>query len=261
MVRSRREIAFIVVIQPVQLFRSILFNLLYGLWTAAMHVICLPLLLGPRRGIYAAARIWIDVTLWLLKHLVGLDHRVIGTENLPAGPAIFAAKHQSAWETLFLSRYLNFPAFVLKRELLSIPLFGWYLKKAGMIAVDRAAGASALRQLARQSNEVFSQHRPLLIFPEGTRVPPGQTRPYQPGVAGLYGQLKVPVVPIALNSGLFWGRRAFVKKPGTITVQILPAIQPGFDRKALMRDLESRIETAAGALSLSPEPTRAGIGG
>jgi 1-acyl-sn-glycerol-3-phosphate acyltransferase len=123
-----------------------------------------------------------------------------------------------------------------------------------MIAIDRKAGASALRNMTRQSAQVFAQGRSLLIFPEGTRVAPGQQRPYQAGIAGLYGQLKVPVVPVALNSGLFWGRRAFVKKPGTITVAFLPAIQPGLDRKSLMRDLESRIETAATALARTADP-------
>jgi 1-acyl-sn-glycerol-3-phosphate acyltransferase len=243
------------------MLRSILFNVLYGVWSAVMHIVCLPLLLGPRSWIHAAAGLWIDVTLWLLKHVVGLDYRVIGAENLPAGSAIYAAKHQSAWETLFLSRYLHYPAFVLKRELLSIPLFGWYMRKVGMIAIDRAAGASALRNMARQSVEVFAQGRSLLIFPEGTRVPPGQSRPYHSGIAGLYGQLKVPVVPIALNSGLFWGRRSFVKKPGTITVEILPPIQPGLDRKTLMRDLENRIETAALALARTVDRGLPGSGG
>jgi 1-acyl-sn-glycerol-3-phosphate acyltransferase len=236
-----------------QALRSILFNVLYALWSAAMHILCLPLLLGPQRWIYPAAGLWIHVTLWLLKHVVGLGHRVVGAEHLPQAPqdgsVIFAAKHQSAWETLFLSRYLGYPAFVLKKELLSIPLFGWYLKRVGMIAIDRKAGASALRDMTRQSAAVFAQGRSLLIFPEGTRVAPGQQRPYQPGIAALYGKLKVPIVPIALNSGLFWGRKAFVKQPGTITVAFLPPIQPGLDRKTLMRELESRIETAANALA------------
>jgi 1-acyl-sn-glycerol-3-phosphate acyltransferase len=229
--------------------RSILFNLLYGIWTAGMHVICLPLLFASRRAVQAAGGIWIDGTLWLLKHVVGIDYRIVGAEHLPATPAVYASKHQSAWETLFLSRYLNFPAFVLKRELLSIPLFGWFLKKAGMIAVDRKAGASALRGMARQATETLQSGRSILIFPEGTRVAPGQTRPYQPGVAALYTQQKVPVVPVALNSGLFWGRRAFIKKPGTIVVEFLPPIPPGLDRKALVKALESRIEPASAALA------------
>jgi 1-acyl-sn-glycerol-3-phosphate acyltransferase len=233
---------------PATVLRSVVFNLLYAIWTGGMHILCIPLLLGPRRWSRVAGGVWIDVDLWLLRNLVGLDYRVIGAENLPVGPAIFAAKHQSAWETLFFSRYLNYPAFVLKRELLSIPLFGWYLRKVGMIAVDRAAGASALRNMARQASEAFAEDRSILIFPEGTRVPPGQSRPYHPGVAALYTQLKVPVVPVALNSGLFRGRRSFVKRPGTVTVQFLPPIPPGLDRKAFMRELESRIETAATAL-------------
>jgi 1-acyl-sn-glycerol-3-phosphate acyltransferase len=229
--------------------RSILFNLLYALWTAGMHILCLPLLFASRSAVQAAGGIWIDGTLWLLKHVAGIDYRVTGTENLPSTSAIYASKHQSAWETLFLSRYLNFPAFVLKKELLSIPLFGWFLKKAGMIAVDRKGGASALRSMARQATETLESGRSILIFPEGTRVAPGQTKPYQPGVAALYTQQKVPVVPVALNSGLFWGRRAFIKKPGMIVVQILPPIPPGLDRKAFMRDLESRIEPASTALA------------
>jgi 1-acyl-sn-glycerol-3-phosphate acyltransferase len=229
--------------------RSILFNLLYALWTAGMHILCLPLLFASRGAVQAAGGMWIDGTLWLLKHVAGIDYRVTGTEHLPSTSAIYASKHQSAWETLFLSRYLNFPAFVLKKELLSIPLFGWFLKKAGMIAVDRKGGASALRSMARQATETLESGRSILIFPEGTRVAPGQTKPYQPGVAALYTQQKVPVVPVALNSGLFWGRRAFIKKPGTIVVQILPPIPPGLDRKAFMRDLESRIEPASTALT------------
>jgi 1-acyl-sn-glycerol-3-phosphate acyltransferase len=237
---------------PGAVLRSILFNLLYGLWTAGMHIVCLPLLFSSQRAVQAAGGVWIDGTLWLLKHVVDIDHRIVGAEHLPATPAIYASKHQSAWETLFLSRYLNFPAFVLKKELLSIPLFGWFLKRSGMIAVDRKAGASALRQMARQATATLESGRSILIFPEGTRVAPGDSRPYQPGVAALYTQQKVQVVPVALNSGLFWGRRAFVKKPGTIVVEILPPIQPGLDRKAFMPELESRIETAARALAQAP---------
>ena len=234
---------------PVVVLRSLLFNLLYGIWTAGMHILCLPLLFASRRTVQVAGGIWIDGTLWLLKHVVGIDHKIVGAENLPAMPAVYAAKHQSAWETLFLSRYLHFPAFVLKQELLSIPLFGWFLKKAGMIAVDRKAGASALRSMARQATATLESGRSILIFPEGTRVAPGQTKPYQPGVAALYTQQKVPVVPVALNSGLFWGRRAYIKKPGTIVVEFLPAIPPGLDRKALMKELEGRIEPASAALA------------
>ena len=230
------------------MLRSILFNVLNFIWGSGMHIVSLPLLFASRRAVQAAGGLWIDGTLFLLKHVVGIDHRVVGAENLPGTPAIYAVKHQSAWETLFLSRYLDYPAFVLKKELLAIPLFGWFMRKTGMIAVDRKAGASALRGMARQAAETLESGRSILIFPEGTRVAPGQSSAYQPGVAALYTQLKVPVVPVALNSGLYWGRRAFFKRPGTIVVQILPPIPPGLDRKALMKVLETRIEAASTAL-------------
>jgi len=229
--------------------RAFIFNSLYLLWTAAMHVICLPLLVAPASVVHAAGRIWIAGSLWLLKICVGLDVREVGVEHLPTQPVLFAAKHQSAWETLYLSWRLNHPAFILKKELLLIPLFGWFLKRAGMIAIDRSGKAAALKKMVADARDVFAQGRPVIIFPEGTRVAPGASRPYQPGIAALYAQLGVPVVPVALNSGLFWGRKAILKKPGTITIEYLEPIPPGLDRKTFMRELEARIETAAARLA------------
>jgi 1-acyl-sn-glycerol-3-phosphate acyltransferase len=229
----------------VTFLRSLLFNLAYLLWSLVMHVLCLPLLLAPAAWVWAAGHLWIDGTLLLLRVLCGLDHRELGLEHFPKGPAIIAAKHQSAWETLFLSRRLGRPAFVLKRELLMIPLFGWFIRKVGMIAVDRAGKAAALKQMVRDANAAFAQGRQIIIFPEGTRVAPGAHRPYQAGIAALYGQLNVPVVPVALNSGLYWGRKAWVKKPGRILIEYLPPIPPGLDRKAFMAELEARLEPAA----------------
>lgn len=225
--------------------RSALFNLSFLLWSAAMHIVCLPLLLAPASWVWRAAYIWIDGTLILLRVLCGLDARELGPENLPTGPAIIAAKHQSAWETLYLSRRLNRPAFILKRELLMIPLFGWFIRKVGMIAVDRAGKAAALKKMVRDANDAFAAGRQIIIFPEGTRVAPGEHKPYQPGIAALYGQLNVPVAPVALNSGLYWGRKAFNKKAGRILIEYLPPIPPGLDRKAFMAELESRLEPAA----------------
>jgi 1-acyl-sn-glycerol-3-phosphate acyltransferase len=233
-------------------FRAFLFNIAYMTWTAAIHIICMPLLLGPRSWVQAAGRLWIRVTFCQLRLLVGLDYRETGLENLPKGPAIVASKHQSAWETLYLTLALSHPAFILKKELLWLPLFGWYLRKVGMIAVDRSGKATALKQMIRQAEAAFAEGRQVVIFPEGTRVAPGRRKAYQPGIAALYSQLKVPVVPVALNSGLFWGRKSFLKRAGTITVQYLPAIPPGLDRKSFIRELESRIETAAGDLAKAP---------
>jgi 1-acyl-sn-glycerol-3-phosphate acyltransferase len=229
--------------------RSLMFNIGFYLWTAAVVIFGLPALLFSYRAVYGLGRLWVRATLWLLKALVGLDHRTVGLENRQAGPAIYAVKHQSAWDTLVFALYLHEPAYVLKRELLYLPFFGFLLLGAGMIPVDRRGRASALKQMLNTAKRRREQGRDLLIFPEGTRVAPGQHQPYQPGVAALYGHLDLPVVPVALNSGLFWGRRSFVKKPGTITLEFLPAIPPGLPRKAFMAELEQRLEGACRRLA------------
>jgi 1-acyl-sn-glycerol-3-phosphate acyltransferase len=184
--------------------------------------------------------------------LVGLDHRVVGRERVPKEPVIFAVKHQSSWETLALALLLDRPIYVLKRELIWIPIFGLYLLRSGALAVDRSAGAKALRQLIRAAEQAAKSGRPFLIFPEGTRVAPGQHHPYQPGIAALYDKLNRPVVPVALNSGLFWGRRSFLKKPGRITVEFLEPIPAGLDRRRFMKDLENRLEGASQRLLPTP---------
>jgi 1-acyl-sn-glycerol-3-phosphate acyltransferase len=229
--------------------RSLLFNLAFNLWTALIVIVGLPTLLFPYRAVYGLGRMWVAVTFWLLKALVGLEHRVIGLENMNKGPAIYAVKHQSTWDTLVFALYLHFPAYVLKRELLYLPFFGFLLLGAGMIPVDRRGRASALKRMLAVARRRREEGRDLLIFPEGTRVAPGQHRPYQPGVAALYGHLDLPVVPVALNSGLFWGRRSFNKKSGTITLEFLPAIPPGLPRKAFMAELETRLEGASRRLA------------
>ncbi len=229
--------------------RSLLFNLAFYLWTALILIFGLPILLRPYPATYGFGRMWVSVSLWLLKHLVGLDHRAIGLENLGKGQAIYAVKHQSAWDTLIFAHHLHYPAYVVKRELLYLPLFGFYLLRAGMIPVDRRGRATAMKRMLAAARRRRDQGRDLLIFPEGTRVAPGQQRPYQPGVAALYGHLDLPVVPVALNSGLFWGRRSFSKKPGTITLEFLPAIPPGLARKAFMAELEYRLEGACRRLA------------
>ena len=229
--------------------RSLLFNLGFYLWTALALIAALPILLFPYPAIYGFGRVWVAGTLWLLEHLVGLGHRATGLENLRKGPAIYAVKHQSTWDTLVFAHYLHYPAYVVKRELLYLPVFGIYLLRAGMIPVDRRGRASALKRMLAAARRRRDEGRDLLIFPEGTRVAPGRHRPYQPGVAALYGDLDLPVVPVALNSVLFWGRRSFNKKPGTITLEFLPAIPLGLDRKAFIAELENRLESACRRLA------------
>jgi 1-acyl-sn-glycerol-3-phosphate acyltransferase len=230
------------------LLRAALFNVAFWMLTAALAVVYLPLLLAPPLAMMAAARYWIRLALWLLARIVGLDHRVTGTENLPAGPFIVAAKHQSAWETFAFNVLLKNPVFIIKRELFWVPFYGWFAKHAGMIGIDRKGRAATLRRMIAEARAALAARRPIIIFPEGTRTAPGAPPQYQSGIAALYQTLQVPVVPCALNSGLTWGRRAFLKKPGTITVQYLPPIPPGLPRDDFMRRLEDAIEGATAAL-------------
>lgn len=233
---------------PALWLRSLAFNVGWYGGTAVIALGGMPILLLPRGAVTAWARAWIRFCLWWLDLTVGLRHRLRGIEHLPPGPAIIAAKHQSSWETLAFTLLFPDSATVLKRELLFIPVVGWAMARVGNIAVARGEGATALRGLLRQARHVVAEGRSVLIFPEGTRVAVGAQRPYQVGIAALYRQLDVPVVPVALNSGLFWGRRQFVKRPGVIDVEILPPIPPGLDRKVFMATLRDRIETATARL-------------
>ena len=221
--------------------------------TALLGVLGLPVLLMPRRRVMAFGRFWARCVLALLKVTVGLDGEIRGLEHLPRGPSIIAMKHQSAWDTLILPVILGDFTVVVKRELLFVPFYGWYAARAGVIAIDRRGGAGALRRMVAAARRAATAGRPVVIFPEGTRTAPGQRLPYQPGVAALYHALSVPVVPAGVNSGLFWGRRSFVKRPGRITLAFLEAIPPGLPRRELMSELESRIEAATAALEQAAE--------
>lgn len=228
--------------------RSLAFNLALWLYTVLAAIAGLPALLLPRRLAARFGYAWASGVLKLTALLVGISHELRGRENLPKGPAIIAMKHQSFWDTCAVAVLFRDPAIVAKQELMRIPFYGWYLGKAGMIGIDRKAGAAALRKLVAAAERAAAEGRPIVIFPEGTRTAPGTRRPYQPGVAALYRQLGIPLVPVAVNSGLYWGRRSFVKRPGRIIVEILPPIAPGGGRKAVMAELEERIETASARL-------------
>ena len=229
---------------PGSWLRSFAFNGGWYLGTTVLAIVGMPLLLAPRRWVVAWARLWIVFVMWWLRVTVGLTHRVVGAENLPKGPVIIACKHQSSWETLAFTLLFDDIAIVLKRELLFIPVVGWAMARAGNIAVARGDGTSALRGLVKQAKAAIAEGRSIVIFPEGTRVAPGDQRPYQIGTAALYRQLGVPVVPMALNSGLFWGRRSFVRYPGTVRIEVLDPIPPGLSRETFLARLEHDIETA-----------------
>ncbi|HEX8642216.1 MAG TPA: lysophospholipid acyltransferase family protein [Allosphingosinicella sp.] len=174
--------------------------------------------------------------------LLGIRARVEGAA--PRGACLIAAKHQSMFETLEVFLLLDEPAVVLKRELLDIPLWGWVVQRYGAIPVDRSGGGAALRRMMRAAEAAIAEGRPIVIFPEGTRVAPGQRPPLQPGFAGLYRALKLPVVPLALDSGRLWPRQRFVKRPGRITMRFGGPIPPGLPRD----DIEARVHAAINAL-------------
>ena len=228
--------------------RALAFNFAFVAWTAICGVAGLPFLLTPRPVTMRFGRFWAASVLALLKVIVGLGHEIRGLDRVPRDGCIIAMKHQSAWDTLILPVVLGDPAVVLKRELLLLPFYGWYAGRAGSIAIDRKAGAGALRRMLAKARPVAASRRPIVIFPEGTRVAPGERRPYQPGVAALYQALSLPLVPAAVNSGLYWGRHSFRKRKGRIILEFLEPIPPGRTRPRLMAELERRIETATAAL-------------
>jgi 1-acyl-sn-glycerol-3-phosphate acyltransferase len=224
--------------------RSLLFLIWFVAVTLVLGVLGLPLLAGPRKLALKLSQSWARTSLWGLKILAGLDMHIIGTP--PRTPLLVAAKHMSMWDTLAIHLALGDPGIVLKRSLLLIPFFGWYVGKTTAIPIDRAAGASALLAMARAAKKAMAEGRPILIFPEGTRKKPGDPPDYKPGVAGLYALLNVACVPVALDSGRYW--QGFWKRPGTITLQFLEPIPPGLKRAQFMPILQERIETATAAL-------------
>ena len=204
--------------------RSALFNLIYALSAVVYSVPSVLSLLLPFPQRYRVVSQWARFNLWTLKHLCGLDFRVEGLEHLPDQAAVAFVKHQSAWETLALQRILPLQCWVLKRELLWIPFFGWGLAVLRPIAIDRKAGKKALQQVIEEGTERLQSGIWVVIFPEGTRVPPGRKGEYKPGAAQLAGKAERPLVPIAHNAGEFWPKRGFLKRPGTITVVVGPPI-------------------------------------
>ena len=225
------------------LIRSAIFNFILVLTILLMGLIAFPLLIGSRKRVCWLRDRWVKFILFSLKIVVGLDYRVEGLENLPKGRFMVASKHQSAWETLALHLIFPDPSIVLKKELLKLPILGRFIEKVGMVPIDRSGRASALKSMLIAARKWANIGRPIIIFPQGTRVTAGEKHNYHSGVFAVYRALKVPVVPVALNSGTFWSRKAFIKKPGIITVRVLSYIRPGMDRKEFMEKLEDVIET------------------
>jgi 1-acyl-sn-glycerol-3-phosphate acyltransferase len=240
--------------------RSILFNLLFYLNLVLLLFVALITLVLPRRAVLKMAETWGRVSVWLLRVVCGTRIELRGLQNLPQGPLIVAAKHQSTWETFALLKLFDDFTFIVKRELMWIPIFGWCMWKGGMIPVDRGAGSQALNDMTARAKAEIGHGRQLIIFPEGTRRSPGAEPRYKFGVAHLYAEVGVPCVPVALNSGLFWPRRSFRKLPGTIVAEFLPPIEPGLGKAAFQRRLQDDIERATARLIAEGEAELARLG-
>jgi 1-acyl-sn-glycerol-3-phosphate acyltransferase len=230
------------------IIRSVLFNVLFYLNMLALLCIALPTLVLPRGAIMGVVHFWARGNHWLLRNICGITFELRGLERIPPGPLLVASKHQSLWETFALVPLFADPAFILKRELMWLPFFGWYAWKADMIPVDRGARSAALAAISARAKIDLARNRQIVIFPEGTRRPPGAEPRYKYGIVHLYAESGVACLPIALNSGLFWPRRSIRRYPGTIVAEFLDPIAPGLDKQVFFEHLQQVIETATARL-------------
>jgi len=229
---------------PALLVRSLLFNVLFYVNIIARMTVALPTILLPRRFLLGVLRRYSRSSLWLLRVTCGVTVEWRGREKIPEGACIVACKHQSFWETFALFEVLRDPTYVLKRELMWLPLFGWLARKARMIPIDRGARVTSLARMTAATRREIADARQIVIFPEGTRQAPGASPRYMPGVAYLYSEIGLPCVPVALNSGLFWPRRSLLRFPGTVLVEVLDPIPPGLDKRVFLARLRSVVEEA-----------------
>src|SRR5271156_6643567 len=226
-------------VNPMLNLRSLIFNLLFYVNLIVLMILGLPMMLFGRKGVFFMARLWGATSVWLLEKICNLRVEYRGVENIPDGGYLIAAKHQSFLETFSLLKYSPDFAIIMKKQLMYIPMFGLYLVVGKQIGIDRDRGRSALTQLIEQAGAVLRAGRQVYIYPEGTRRPPGATPMYKYGVAALYEATRAPCVPVALNTGLFGGRRGFLRKPGVAVIEFLPAIPAGLDRETFFERLKA----------------------
>jgi 1-acyl-sn-glycerol-3-phosphate acyltransferase len=229
--------------------RSLVFNIVFVANNILWFVCCLPTLLLPRKTFFLwVLHPWCWSNLYLARLICGVKIDIRGRENVPPGGCMVAAKHQSAWETMALAACMPEPRYILKRELMWVPFFGFYLAKTGQVAINRGKRADAIAAMNKAAELAVREGGQLLIFPEGTRRPVGAPPSYKMGVAHMYDAIGTPVVPVAINAGVFWPRRGFRKLPGTAVMEFLPPIQPGLPKDEFLRLLQERIETATNRL-------------
>jgi 1-acyl-sn-glycerol-3-phosphate acyltransferase len=224
--------------------RSLVFNVLFYLGLVFWIIVGIPTYLMPLSGIVTVAQLWARTSIWLMRVICNIKVEYRGVEKIPEGPLIVASKHQSMWETFALIQFFPKPLFIVKRELKWIPFFGWYIIKADMIGVVRGAGGRSLTEMTRRAGEAVRRGRQLIIFPEGTRTAVDAPPRYKAGVAQVYVDCGVRCLPVALNSGLFWPRRTFMRYPGTLVVEFLDPLPPGLSRSEFTARVSSSIESA-----------------
>jgi 1-acyl-sn-glycerol-3-phosphate acyltransferase len=228
------------------LLRSLAYQAVFIPMTLIIGIVFLPLLIINHSFLrYRLPYLWAWIALKLQKYILGLDYRVKSHVKVPKHRAVFAVKHQSAWETIALLHILDRPVFVLKKELLRIPVFGWYLGKADNIVIDRKSGQKAIGQIIEQSMKYLSEERVIVIFPEGTRTKAGEQVRYKQGIANLYEALSPPIYPVGLNSGVFWARNSFIRRPGVVDVEIMPPMPYDLSKQEFMEALQTTIETVS----------------
>jgi 1-acyl-sn-glycerol-3-phosphate acyltransferase len=228
--------------------RSLLFVALFYVWSTVIALGMIPLVVGPRLWVMRGLAVYGHGISLLLALVCGIRVEMRGREHMPTGPALLASKHLCMFDIFGQFKWLPFSSFVMRKELVRIPFFGWYALKGGMIVVDREGHSTALKKLVRDAVARLKEGRQVVIFPEGTRGTPGEKGDYKPGIAALYRELNMPIYPVATNSGVHWPAHGFLRKPGTIVFEYLEPIPPGLKRAEFMRTLEDRIETASNRL-------------
>jgi 1-acyl-sn-glycerol-3-phosphate acyltransferase len=228
--------------------RSLVFNVLFYLVLVFWIIVALPTFALPARAVFTVAGWWAQSSLFLMRAICNIRVEFRGIEKIPKGPLLVASKHQSFWETFALVQFFERPIFILKRQLTWIPVFGQFLVKANMIAIDRTAGAKALLNMTRRARDAVRGGAQLIIFPEGTRTPPGAPPAYKTGIAQIYVTCGVSCLPVALNSGLFWPRRTFMRYPGTLVVEFLDPLPPGLSRDEFLTRIRTGIEEVTNRL-------------
>ena len=238
--------------------RASIFKTLFILWTIFMLTVFAPAVLLPKGLVLWVQRWWGHGVMALLRLILNIRYEIRGLEKLPEGACVIASKHQSIWDTIIWHIILYDPALVMKKELLSIPVYGWFASKTKMIPVDRKAGAKAMKTMLRAADAAAAAERRIVIFPEGTRTNAGERGVYQPGALALYRHLKLPAIPVGVNSGTFWSKQGMETRGGTIVLEFGEIIPAGLSKKEFSEAMENAIEDSTTGLEAEHHQKLAG---